>query len=314
MFKVDNIGSYDPYADIVESGGVQSNALYEYIRSYNKTYANGALPIKDGTISADLFTDDIDDYRKLNTEYGKIQQGYSYYDFDANVDLQKLASWQEGNPSFWDNWVNWGLWNTIIGNIPDEVSRTVSPIFTLKDSDLNGTNAEICERLLVGSNDVTALKDFYNTSKNDDKVVVLFRFATSDYYSAPIDIIELGKGFLWSDKHTSDQAYRAWESVFFDFDIIQLTFQKHGAYTVIPVVANPIDIVNDITPPVVLPDTIPWWAWLIIAIVVLIILIVLSIFIKPIAFIIKVIFKIILFPFKLLWKLLKAIFKKRGGG
>ena len=83
LFKVDDIEEYDPYADIVSIGGVESNALYEYIKSYNKTFENGTLPIKDGTISADLFADDIDDYRKMDTEFGKIQQGYSYYDFGA---------------------------------------------------------------------------------------------------------------------------------------------------------------------------------------------------------------------------------------
>ena len=98
LFKVDDIEEYDPYADIVSIGGVESNALYEYIKNYNKTFDNGTLPIKDGTISADLFADDIDDYRKMDTEFGKIQQGYSYYDFDADVDLQKLTSWQAAFP------------------------------------------------------------------------------------------------------------------------------------------------------------------------------------------------------------------------
>lgn len=314
LFKVDNISGYDPYADIVSIGGLESNALYEYIKNYNKTFQKGTLPIKDGAISADLFADDIDDYRKLDTEYGKIQQGYSYYDFDAGVDLQKLSSWQEGNPSFWDNWINWGLWNAMTGNIPNETSRTVSPIYTLKEGDLNGTNAEVSERLLVNANDVTSLKNFYNKAKNDDMVVVLFRFAATDYYSAPIDIIELGKGFLWSDKFTKGQAYRAFESVFFDFDIIQLSFQKDGVYTVIPVVASPIDIVNVITPPVNMPDGLAWWVWLVIALALIVALVVLSIIIKPIAFIITLALKIIALPFKLLGKLFKALFKKRGSG
>ena len=106
---------YDPYADIVENGGITSNALYEWIKGYNKTYENGTLPVKDGTISADLFADDIDEYRKIDKQYGKIQKGYSYYDFDADVDLQTLSSWQETDPSFWDNWINWGLWNAMTG-------------------------------------------------------------------------------------------------------------------------------------------------------------------------------------------------------
>lgn len=318
LFKVDDINSYDPYADIVENGGVESTALYEYIRNYNKTYDKGALPIKDGTISADLFADDIDDYRKLDTEYGKIQQGYSYYDFDAGVDLQKLTAWKEGNPSFWDNWINWGLWNAMTGNILNETSRTVSPIYTLKDSDLNGTNSEISERLLVNANDVSKLKTFYNSAKIDDMVVVLFRFATSDYYSAPVDIIELNKGFLWSDKHTSGQAYRAWESVFFDFDIIQLSFLKDDIHTVIPVVSSPIDVVNGITPPVNMPDGLAWWQILLIVLAVILVLILLAPLLSTIiAFVIKIVWWIL----KGVWWLLSAPFKgiaklikKRGNG
>lgn len=263
LFKVDDIEEYDPYADIVSIGGVESNALYEYIRNYNKTFDNGTLPIKDGTISADLFADDIDDYRKMDTEFGKIQQGYSYYDFDADVDLQKLTSWQETDPSFWDNWMNWGLWDTMFGKIPEESSRVVSPIYTLKEEDLQGSDEEIAERLLVNTGDVSALKSYYRDAvtvsgaDDEEKVVVLFRFATSDYYSAAVDIMELRT--ILPDKHTEGQAYRAWESVFFDFDIIQLTFNKDGVYKVIPVVSSPIDIVNAVTPPVQMPDDTPWW-------------------------------------------------------
>ena len=87
----------------------------------------------------------------------------------------------------------------------------------------------------------------------------MFRYATSDYYAAPVDIIELKGGFLWSDKHTSGEAYRAWESVFLDFDIIQLSFQRDGDWTVIPVVSSPIDVVNGITPPVDMNDDLEWW-------------------------------------------------------
>ena len=280
LFKVNNIEEYDPYADIVSIGGVESNALYEYIKNYNKSFDNGTLPIKDGTISADLFAEDIDDYRKMDTEFGKIQQGYSYYDFDADVDLQKLTSWQETDPSFWENWINWGLWDTIFGGIPEEQSKTVSPIYIVQESDLDGSDNAVADRLLINANDVQALRDYFRDATtvsgtdDEEKQVVLFRFATTDYYSAAVDIMELRT--IIPDKHISGQAYRAWESVFFDFDIIQLTFNRDGKYTVIPAVASPIDIVNDITPPVQMPDDTPWWVKLlsIILIIVLVVLVV----------------------------------------
>lgn len=213
-----------------------------------------------------------------------LSEGYSYYDFDADVDLQKLTSWQEGNPSFWDNWMNWGLWDAMFGKIPEEESRTVSPIYTLKDSDLSGTNAEIAERLLINANDVNALKTYHTAAKNDDCVTVLFRFATSDYYSAAVDIMELGKGFLGADKYTKGQAYRAYESVFLDFDIIQLTFNKDGVYKVIPAVSSPIDVVNAITPPVQMPDGTPWWVKLL---SVLLVILLLVLIVKLLTFIFK---------------------------
>lgn len=315
MFLVDDIDDYDPYASVVEIGGIQSNDLYQYIKRYNKTFENGRLPIKDGTISADLFESDIDDSRKIDNEHGKIQMGYSYYDFDADVDLQTLSSWSSTSPSFWENWVNFGLGAAFTGG-PEEESITVAPIQILKESDLQGTNAEISKRLLINSADVNSLKSEYddavtiNGSSDEEKVVVLFRFATSDYYAQEVDIIELGEGFLWSDKMTSGQAYIAKESVFFDFDIIQLTFNKEGVYTVIPVVASPIDIVNDITPPVEVSDELAWWQILLAIIFLILVLWLLSVTgILPA--LIKLIVWIITLPFKFIGKLIKAITKKR---
>ena len=295
LFKVSNISEYDPYASLTSIGGVESNDLYNYIMSYTKTHDSGYLDAKDSTISADLFASDIDDYRKMDTEYGKIQQGYSYYDFDADVDLQKLSAWSETSPSFWDNWITWGLWDAMTGDIPQETSKTLSPIYKLKDSDLTGTNASICDNLFVNANDVDALKAYYAKAKLNDCSVVLFRFATSDYYSAPVDIIELNAGFMWSDKHTKNEVYRAWESVFLDFDIIQLSFQKDGDLTVIPVVSNPIDVVNGITPPVDLDDELEWWK-ILIGVILLILLIMLLFPILP--YLIKAVLWIISLPFK----------------
>ena len=65
------------------------------------------------------------------------------------------------------------------------------------------------------------------------------------------------------------------ESVFFDFDIIQLTFNKEGEYTVIPVVSNPITIVDDVTPPTNIPTSeVQWWR-IILALVLLVLLLIL---------------------------------------
>ena len=294
---------------------MESNQLYEYIKNYDKSYDGGTLPVKDGTISADLFADDIDDYRKVDSDYGKIQQGYSYYDFDADLDLQHLASWQETDPDFWDNIRNWGLWDTIFGDIPEEESRTVAPIEIIEEDDLNGSSEEISERLLINPGDVQSLRDYYDEAvtvdpsvpADEEKVVVLFHFATTDYYSAPVEIWELGTGFLGGDTKISGQAYRAWESVFFDFDVIQLTFNDDGEYYVIPAVSDPIDIVNAITPPVDMDDD-NWWK-IILAVLGLIILLILLWPILP--YIIKAVIWVICLPFKAIAAIVRAVKKKK---
>ncbi len=313
LFYVDNIEEYDPYAETVNIGGVQSNDLYEWIKSYNKSYSGGRLPIKDGSISADLFASDIDDSRKMNNENGVIKMGYSYYDFDADVDLQTLQSWSSTSPSFWDNWINFGLGAAFTGG-PEEESRTAAPIQILKASDLTGTDAEIADRLMVNIADVGSIKAEYNNAvtvsgvNDEEKVVVLFRFATSDYYSEAIDIIEPNAGFLWSDKHIEGEAYLAKESVFFDFDIIQLTFNKDGDYTVIPVVSSPIDIVNSITPPVNMPDEISWWK-LILAILLIVLLVIVLWPVMP--YIVQGVIWVVMLPVKAVKAISQSIKRKR---
>ena len=257
LFYTDDIDSYDPLGG---NGDIASGDLYEYIMSYQPKEETGWLPVKNGAISGELLPGTIDADRLQKNEFGEIKRGYSYYDFDADVDLQVLKSWSSTSPSFWDNWTQYGLGAAFSGG-PEEESRVVAPIQILTASDLKGTNAEVAERLMINANDVDALRTEYNnavtvTGGNDEEaVVVLFRFATTDYYSTPIDIIEVDGGFLWTDKKISGEAYLARESVFLDFDIIQLTFNREGEYTVIPVVSNPIDIVDDVTPPVEMPPS-----------------------------------------------------------
>lgn len=303
FYANNGISDYDPYAKIATIGGVESNVLYKYIQEYNKTYKNGTVPTATGTVSADLFENDIDSYRKVNNEYGKIQKGYSYYDFDADVDIQKLTSWSEGDPSFWDNWKNWGFWNAMVGNIPNELSRTVSPIYIVQPDDLDGSDSVVSDRLLMHSSTVSDFRNYYkdavtvDTSDDAEEVVVMFRFAASDYFSTALDV-------LISNALKQGLAYRAWESVFLNFDIIQLTFNKDGVYTVIPVVSDPIDIVNAITPPVDANDD-DWIKNLLMIILLILAVLFLVPFLPSIinftVSVISFVIKIITYPFKLIF-------------
>ena len=174
--------------------------------------------------------------------------------------------------------------------------------------------------LLVWNDDAADLKSYRSTAKSQNKTTFLFRFAASDYYASAWGIVEEGGGpFGIGNALHSGQAYAAQETVFFDFDIIQLTFNKDGVYHVIPVVSSPIDIVNAITPPSILSRDMPDWLRSLIMIVLLILLIivllvvfpaVIPLIVKIIAWIFKLIIAVVSFPFKLAGKAVKAGRKK----
>lgn len=104
---------------------------------------------------------------------------------------------------------------------------------------------------------------------------------------------------------TGGKAYRAWESVFFNFDIIQLTFNRDGVYTVIPVVSSPIDIVNAITTPVQFKES-DWWE-ILLAIILLVVLLIALFPVLP--YIIRFVVCVIMLPCKAIKSIIKA-FKK----
>lgn len=303
-----DISEYDPYAEDVEGqGGVSSNRLYEYIKSYNKTIEKGYLPIKNGKISADLFEDDIDEARKSDNERGKVQKGYSYYDFDADLDLQSWLGWSDVDHSFWDNWHDFGFWNAIFDNIPEETGRTVAPIQVIKPEspELVPLDPLLSNNLLINLKDATNFRmecnDAFTVDRENDeeKYVVLFRFAVTDYLSALAGISTTGMG---DGNESRQEAYLAQETCFFDFDVIQLSFVKDEKWTVIPAVSNPIDIVNDITTPTHVSDKDdggwPWWVWALIVIAIVIVLFVL--FPKLPVYLGKAIVWVVTLPFKLI--------------
>ena len=249
LFPCDKIENYDPLAEDTEISGVDGNKLYQYILDYTNSFENGRLPIKDGSISADLFEKDIEDYRKVDNEAGCIQNGYSYYDFDADLDLKYLSTWQDTNPTFWDNWKKYGFLQALFNNIPEEEAIDLNPIQIFDYADLSKGDGELIKKYFIHSSDVKDFRAYASKSKMNNEKVVLFRFATTDYYNSKLVITRTGKIFGESTKEFKDQAYLTRESVFLNFDIIQLTFLNDDIYTVIPVVSSPIDIVDGITPP-----------------------------------------------------------------
>ena len=123
----------------------------------------------------------------------------------------------------------------------------------MQETDLNGKDEEIADRLYINERDVDTFKQYYNSYK-DTHHIILFRFANTDYLSraAGYWLDRNGDEKLMNDERISEdqtQAYVCSETIFLNFDIISLTFNDDGEYRVFPVVSDPIDVVGDLEPP-----------------------------------------------------------------
>lgn len=277
----------------VKDYSLPGQTLKEWIYGYDKSHNSGYLPIKNGLISADLFSENVDS--------GRIK-GYNCVEIDASEKYDLLS--YTSNHGFWDKVGDYGFWATVFGKVPtDENVFGIEPIYTVKDKDISFDDNGIANNLLLSVNDVADFKNYYNDAKKADKTTFIFRYAVTDYFAGNIDIDDKQNtsGMLIKDK-----AYMAKETVFMDFDIIQLTFNKEGVYHVIPVVSNPIDVVGAITPPVEFEAN-DWWK-ILLGLILLVVLLVILAPVLPIIF--RGLFWIICLPFKAIGALFNSAGKK----
>ena len=218
-----------PYA-----GDVDRTVIKDWIYNYGNNLGNGYIDCNGRDLSIDLFEDSVDEGRTM---------GYNDKTIDL-LDTFDLNSY-DSNHSWWEKLRDYGFsWPET-----DEDYNAVSPIYMVTANDLVGTDEQISKNLLVSAKDVSNLKAYFAQSIAEECGVVLFRFAQTDYYCAPAYTQS-------NDNITYTDTYVAQQTLFFDFDIIELTFNKNGVYHVIPIVSDPIDIVNDFTAP---EGEFQWW-------------------------------------------------------
>ena len=254
------------------AGDVSSNEVAEWIYAYSNDLGNGYVDCNGRPISKDLFIDTVDEGRT---------RGHN----DVTIDLSDtfdLNSY-DSNHSWWDKLCDFGFsWSQTSGDYSN-----VSPIYELQSSDLVGTNESIADALLIDSDDVSDLKTYYAAETLKGNHVILFRFATTDYYCRGVQRTN-------ASISASPDVYVAQETVFLDFDIIELTFNKDGEYHVIPVVSSPTDIINGFTQP---KNTFEWWK--ILASVIVLILLVLLLW-PVLPYIIQAVIWLITLPYKII--------------
>ena len=224
---------------------VSVNEISNYVKNYDASHENGELDFLGG-ISADLF-----DLEKSKPNDATVIE----LDVDNADDKHDLLSYNDTH-DFWDEVGDYGFWDALFGRVPDDESIVaIDPIVIVDEADLTLGKAELCEKYMINESDYDEFISYANAHKNGSKIV-LFRYRVSDYESYDVRVFE---GTSLSDK--TDCAYMFRQSIDLDFDIISLTFNKDGNYTVIPVVADPINVIGSGDPPADYSGN-GWLSWL----------------------------------------------------
>ena len=142
------------------------------------------------------------------------------------------------NHSWWDKLWEYG-WSYPKNEALDETHTNVSPFEEVKKTSLSSSS--IASDLLINENDVTSFKSFCNMSYGKNEVPYLFRFAVSDYTSRPITSC--------TTSGSNEDSYLAQETVFFDFNIITMTFKGEEDYYTLAVMHTPVDVISGIKAP-----------------------------------------------------------------
>lgn len=233
----------------------------------------------------DLFIDSVDDGRIMGHNDQTI-------DFGDTFDLKSYDS----NHSWWEKLWTFGFsWPET-----DEHYENVQPIYEVKADDLLFADDVVSSRLLINKDDVSDFRTYYTAESIKGNHVILFRFANTDYFSMPVLHVVEGKDV--SDTYIAQMTW------FFDFDIIELTFNKDGNYRVIPAVSSPIDIVNGISAP---PASFEWWKLVLMIIGFLLGILLLA---PILPYIIKAVIWVISLPFKAIAGIVKSVKKQNEKG
>lgn len=292
--SIDNlVYLFDVDGDIHKDYNFSGSRLLRYMENYTKSYIKGKEIIFDREFSADLFADTVDEGRT---------RGYNVKEIDSDDKFDMLS--YDNNHNWWQKLNDYGFF------APDTSGdfKDVSPIYQITENDMTLSDSNISSSLFVANDDVFDLKSFYDNGKKakEPYTTFLFRFAQTDFFFAGGSygdvFVSYGIQPITEDYNT----YLAQETIFLNFQVLQLTFNRDGVYHVIPVVSDPIDIVNGITIPGVKD---PWsWLWLLLMIVALIFLLLILAPVLP--YIIRFVIWLVCLPFHAIALVIRA-FKGR---
>lgn len=241
---------------------VPSEKVQEWAENYPVYAGEDVLTVDGRTYNANLFTDEVDDGHT---------RGYNVKVFDARDESQWIDLKTIDQTSDWDK-----FWNQFLpaGSRDEEwvIAEDVKPIEEVTPERVNGSDAAVMNDLLVDSSQVGKLRSYVQNAEESNKTVYMLRFSLSEYNATDL---EYHPSDDWSG-HDYIDFYAATDTVYLSFDIIYLGFVKNDVVTIIPVVADPVDVYPALTPTEDLEkDNIPWWAYVILIVAELVVLFVL---------------------------------------
>lgn len=184
----------------------------------------------------------------------------------------------DDDQTIWWNVTTKKWWQYIFGGYNvDTQYDSMKAIVTLTEKDLNGSDAAVANTLCISASDVPKLREEYKAAGKTETVVLL-RYGTSKYFSAPCaayycqekdnpadskDTMDewVARRIHWQQSDKEIVSYLSWQTVYLDFDIISLTFTDNNVSVVVPVVSSPTDAIGGISPPLEedYSDGIAWW-------------------------------------------------------
>ena len=163
--------------------------------------------------------------------------------FDQTFTMESYASSHNWLQRLW----NYNIFNGGAGtNLKDDYSGILA--IEVVDTGHLGLRAEdLAKKYYVNPTDADNFKSVVDEGKKTGMKTVVFRFAVTDYFAEEINA-EINGVKL------QETTYRAEQTVFLDFDIISLTFQKEASLYTIPVSSSPSDFIGGIDAPQVDKD------------------------------------------------------------
>lgn len=219
------------------AGDVTSSQIRDYIQNYKSS--NYVDWHTSRNLASELFVNTVDSARAdkgIKVGLNKVRTNLG--------DTFDLKSWNSEYGSWWDKLTQYG-WSYPKNEVLDEQHTNVKPFEEVINTTLNSVT--LSSDLLINENDVDSFKTFCNSSYANDEVPYLFRFAVSDYYSRPLGYGD-SQNKVYKTEKESD-TYLAQETVFFDFNIITMTFKGKEDYYTLAVMHTPVDVIAGVVPP-----------------------------------------------------------------